>query len=129
MAADGMDERVALLTWVCRSRRFSSMSTEELKLYLLLLVSVVRIGREEQIAWGVLKRGLGESLTAEKIALLGEALGWRGLARVRVIHTSQSGGRQRGDAAPTVYSTVVGLERLKGPASRGPRHGRGKGDG
>lgn len=105
------------------------MSTEELKLYLLLLVSAVRIGQEEQIAWAVLKRGLGESLTAEKIALLGEALSWHGLARVRATHTSKAGGHQRGDAAPTVYSTVFGLERLKGPASRGPRYGRGEGDG
>lgn len=69
-----MDERVTILTAVCRSQWFSSISTEELKLYLLLLISAVRIGEEEQIAWEVLKRGLGESLTVEKIALLGKAL-------------------------------------------------------
>lgn len=63
-----------MLTAVCRSQWFSSISTEELKLYLLLLVSAVRIGEEEQIAWEVLKCGLGESLTVEKIALLGKAL-------------------------------------------------------
>ena len=78
-------------------------------MYLLLLVSAVRIGREERIAWEVLKRGLGESLTAEKIERLGKALGRYGLARVRVTYPSEAGGRQRGDAAPVVYSTVLVL--------------------
>ncbi|MDE2483927.1 MAG: hypothetical protein KGL32_01575 [candidate division NC10 bacterium] len=105
------------------------MSTEELKLYLLLLVSTVRIGEEGQIVWEVVKRGLGESLTVEKIGRLGEALGRHGLARVRVTYPPEVGGRERGDAAPVVYSTVFGLERLRGPASRGRRRGREKGDG
>lgn len=124
-----MNKRVALLTLICRSRWFSSMSTEELKLYLLLLVSAVRIGEEGQIAWEVLKRGLGASLTVKKIERLGEALGRHGLARVRVIYSPEAGGRERGDVAPVVYSTVFGLERLIGPASRGPRRGREKDDG
>lgn len=89
-------------------------------MYLLLLVSAVRIGQEERIDWEVLKRGLGESLTAEKMERLGEALGRYGLAGVRVTYPSEAGGRQRGDAAPTVYSTVFSLERLRGPVSRGP---------
>lgn len=105
------------------------MSTEELRLYLLLLVSAARIGQEERIAWEVLKRGLGESLTTEKIELLGEALGRHGLARVRVTHTSKAGGRQRGDTTPVIYSTVFGLERLSSPSSKGSRHGRGESDG
>ena len=98
-------------------------------MYLLLLASAARIGQEERIGWEVLKRGLGESLTAEKIELLGEALGRYGLARVRVTYSSEADGRQRGDGAPVVYSTVFGVERLRGPASRGLRHGRAKGDG
>ena len=105
------------------------MSTEALKLYILLLVSAVRIGEEGQIAWGVLKRGLGASLTAEKIERLGKALGRHGLARVRMTDPSEAGGRERDDAAPVVYSTVFGLERLRGQASRGPRREREKGDG
>ncbi|MBI2883063.1 MAG: hypothetical protein HYY11_04025 [Candidatus Methylomirabilis oxyfera] len=102
------------------------MSTEELKLYLLLLVSAVRIGEEGQIAWEVLKRGLGESLTAEKIERLGEALGRHGLARVRVTYQSGAGRRERGDAAPVVDFTVFGLERLTGPRSGSFRCGREK---
>lgn len=97
-------------------------------MYLLLLVSAVRIGQEEQIAWEVLKRGLGESLTAEKIERLGHALGRHGLARVRVTYPSEGGGRPRGNAAPVVYSTVFDLERLRGPASRGPRRGQEEGN-
>ena len=124
-----MDERVKLLTRVCQFRWFSSMSTEELKLYLLLLVSAVRIGQEERIGWEILKRGLGESLTAKKIELLAEALGWHELARVRVTYPSGADGRQQGDATPVVYSTIFGLEQLRGPASRSARRRREKGEG
>ncbi len=105
------------------------MSTEALKLYLLLLVSAVRIGQEERIGWEILKRGLGESLTAKKIELLAEALGWHGLAMVRVTYPSEAGGCQQGDATPVVHSTVFGLEQLRGPASRSARRKRGKGEG
>ena len=124
-----MDERVALLTLVCRSRWFASISTEELKLYLLLLVSAVRIGEEEQIAWEVVKRGMGGSVTVETVARLGEALVRYGLARVRVTGAPEVGGRGRGNGVPTVHSTVFGVEQLRGPVSRGPRYRRGKGDG
>jgi len=124
-----MDEQVKLLTRVCQSRWFSSMSTEELKLYLLLLVSAVRIGQEERIGWEILKRGLGESLTAKKIELLAEVLGWHELARVRVTYPSEAGGCQQGDATPVVYSTVFGLKQLRGPASRSARRRREKGEG
>lgn len=118
MAVNGMDERVALLMLVCRTRWFSSMTTEELKLYLLLLVSAVRIGQKEQIAWEVLRRGLGESLTVNKIARLAKELSRHGLARVRVTYPSEAGGRRRQDATPVVDFTVFGLQRLTGPRSR-----------
>lgn len=119
-----MNERVVLLTLVCRSRWFSSMSTEELKLYLLLLVSAVRIGKEGQIAWEVLRRGLGESLTAEKITRLAKALSQYGLAKVHVTCSTEVGERQRQRATPVVGFTVFGLERLTGPRSRISRRGR-----
>jgi len=103
------------------------MSTEELKLYLLLLVSAVRIDQEGQIAWEVLKRGLGESLIVKKIARLAKALSQYGLARVRVTYPSEAGGCQQGDATPVVDFTVFGLERLTGPRSRNSRREREKG--
>lgn len=129
MATDSMDKRVALLKRVCRSRRFLSLSREEVRLYLLLLVSAVRIGQEERIEWEVLKRALGESLTAEKIERLGEALGRHGLARIRVTYPSEAGWRPQQDVTPVVSFTVFGLERLTSPVSRGPRRGRGEGGG
>lgn len=129
MAANAMDERAKLLTRVCESRRFSSMPTEELKLYLLLLVSAVRIGEEGQIAWEILKRGLGESLTAEQIARLAQALSRHGLARMRVIYPSDAGEHQQRDVTPVVYFTVFELKRLGDPESRSPRRRRAKGDG
>jgi hypothetical protein len=129
MAANAMDERVALLTLVCRSRWFLSISTEELKLYLLLLVSAARIGQEEQIAWEVVRRGMGGSVTVETIERLSETLNQYGLARVRVTRAPDVGGRRRGDVAPVVHSTVFGVERLRGPASRGSRLRWRRGDG
>ena len=124
-----MDERVKLLTRVCQFRWFSSMSTEELKLYLLLLVSAVRIGQEELIDWEILKRGLGESLTVKKIELLAEALGWHELARVRVTYPSEAGGCQQKDVTPVVYFTVFELKQPGDPKSRSPRRRRAKRDG
>lgn len=98
-------------------------------MYLLLLVSAVRIGQEERIGWEVLTRGLGESLTTEKIGLLGKALGGHGLARLRVTYPSEAGGHQQRDVTPVVYFTVFELKRLGDPASRSARRRRGKGDG
>lgn len=96
------------------------MSTEELKLYLLLLVSAVRIDREERIDWEVLKRGLGGPLTAERIERLAEALSRHGLARMRVAYPSRAGRREGRDSTPVVYFTLFGLERLRGPMSGSP---------
>ena len=105
------------------------MSTEELKLYLLLLVSSVRIGHEGQIPWGILKRSLGASLTGDKIELLAEALSRHGLARMRVIHSSQEGGHQRKGSTLEVHFTVLGLGRMRGSTSRRRRRRREIGDG
>lgn len=97
------------------------MSTAELKLYLLLLVSAVRIDREERIGWDVLKRGLGESLTAETVERLAEALSRYGLARMRVAYPSGASGREGRSFTPVVYFTVFGLKRSGGATSQGPR--------
>lgn len=97
-------------------------------MYLLLLVSAVRTGQEGQIAWEVLKRGLGEALTVEKIARLAKALSRHGLARVRVTYPSEAGERQRRDAIPVIDFTVFGLQRLTDPRLKSSRRGREKGD-
>ncbi len=88
-----MDERVKLLRRVCRSRWFPSMAREALKLYLLLVVSTVRVGQEGRISWQVLKKALGASLMHKKVDRLAKALKRYGLADVRVIARS---GRGRG---------------------------------
>lgn len=98
-------------------------------MYLLLLASAIRIGQEKRIGWGVLTRGLGESLTAEKIERIAEALSRHRLAMVRVTDPSEAGGRQRGHAAPAVYATVFGLTQLGGPRLRSLQRGRAHGDG
>lgn len=98
-------------------------------MYLLLLVSAVRIGQEERIAWEVLKRGLRGSLTAEKIERLAEALSRHGLARLRVTYPSDAGEHPRKDVAPVVYFTVFGFKQLEGPKSRSLRYRKVTGDG
>ena len=122
-----MDERVKLLGRVCRSRWFSSLSREELKLYLLLLVSTVRMGQEGHIPWVVLKRGLGASLTIEKVERLAQALRRYGLAHLRLIGSSRRPRRPRGDAKVEIRFTVLRFKGIGGQASKGPeRQGEGR---
>ncbi len=118
---NSMDERTKLLRRVCRSRWFPSMSRAELKLYLLLLVSCVRIGREGQISLGVLKRSLGASVTSERIERLAEALRRYGLAHLRLIRSSQRGGRQRGRSSLVVRFTVLRSGQARDPTSGGSK--------
>ena len=122
-----MDERVKALRRVCRSRWFSSLSREELKLYLLLLVSTVRMGQEGQIPWVVLQRGLGASLTIEKVERLAQALRRYGLAHLHLIGSSRRPRRQRGETKIEIRFTVLRFKRLRGQASKdSERQGDGR---
>jgi len=126
---NGMDERVRLLRRVCRSQWFRSISREGLKLYLLLLVSTVRIGHEEQIPWGVLKRSLGASLTIERVERLAEVLRRYGLAHLRLTGLSQRARRQRGGVKLEVCFTVLRSGGARNPTSKRSKQRGESGDG
>jgi hypothetical protein len=124
-----MDERVRLLRRVCRSQWFRSISREGLKLYLLLLVSTVRIGHEGQIPWGVLKRSLGASLTIERVERLAEVLRRYGLVHLRLTGSSHQARRQRGGATPEVRFTVLRSGGARNPTPKGSKQQEESGDG
>jgi hypothetical protein len=105
------------------------MSREELKLYLLLLVSTDKIGREGEISWGVLKRSLGASLTSGRIERLAEVLRRYGLVQLRLIRSSQRGRRLRKGSKREVRFTLLRLVEALGPASRGSKQPRESKDG
>ncbi len=126
---NGMEERIKLLRRVCRSRWFPSMSREELKLYLLLLVTTDKIGREEKISWGVLKRSLGPSFTSGRIKRLTEALRRYGLVHLHLIRSSPRGRRLRKGSKLEVRFSLLRPREGRGPASRGSKQQREGGDG
>lgn len=105
------------------------MSREELKLYLLLLVSTDKIGREGKISWGVLERSLGASLTSGRIERLTEALRRYGLVQLRLIRSSQRGRRLRKGSKLEVRFALLRPGEGRGPASRGSKQQREGGDG
>ncbi len=109
-----MDERVTLLRRVCRSRWFPSMSREELKLYLLLLVSTIRIGREGRISWEILKRTMGASLTRKRTERLAKALRRYGLAHIRRIAPSGRVRDKRREATREVRFLVLRFSVARG---------------
>jgi hypothetical protein len=118
---NGMDERVKLLRRVCRSQWFRSISRKELKLYLLLLVSTGAVGQEGRIAWGVLKRSLGRSLTVGSFERLANVLRRFGLVRLRLSGSSQRFRGQRGGSKLEARFTV-----LRSGGSRDPRRRRSR---
>jgi len=105
------------------------MSREELKLYLLLLVSTRRIGQEGQIPWEVVKRSLGASLTNERFERLAEALRQYGLAHLRLTGSSQRPRRQRGGPRREVRFTILRSGGTRDPTSRDSNHQAESGDG
>jgi len=100
-----------------------------LNLYLILLVSAVKIGREGWIEWGVLQRSMGGRLTRRMVQRLGDALSRRGLAKVRVVRSASGSGRRQKGGAPTVAFAVLDVARTgrSTPAALDPkravRHG------
>jgi hypothetical protein len=100
------------------------MSREALKLYLLLVVSTLVIGKEGRISWEVLKKALGASLIQKKMNRLAKVLKRYGLADIRVIARSERARRPGRRADPEVRFTVFefGVARRRG-AGRPRRQG------
>lgn len=76
-------QKIRLLRQLSGSGILSVLPGKALKLYLLLLVSAERIGREETIDVQIMRRALGHELTRSQLLRIGAALKRRGLATLR----------------------------------------------
>ncbi len=74
--------KVQLLKKLCRAKFFPSLSEEELKLYLFLLVFMDEVGCEKAIDLEALWKVLGPDLNLEKLKRLGAGLKARKLATI-----------------------------------------------
>jgi hypothetical protein len=87
-------QKIQLLRQLSAPEILSSLPGKALKLYLVLLVSAERIGREETIDVQIMRRALGCDLTRRQLLRIGLALERHGLAILRPsCRTLKSGGR------------------------------------
>lgn len=77
-------QKIRLLRQLSESEFLRVLPSNALKLYLVLLVSAERIGREEYIEAQTIRGALGRNLTRRQLLRLGAALGRRGLATLRL---------------------------------------------
>ncbi|MFA4916908.1 MAG: hypothetical protein WC560_09590 [Syntrophales bacterium] len=64
-------EKIEFLEKLNKLNSFSALSTEELKLYVLLLMSARGFNRKEQINLEIIRRAFGEFLTIEQLREMG----------------------------------------------------------
>lgn len=67
-------EKVEILRKVCRLKIFRDLSTDELRLYILLLMFAQGLNKEEQIDMEIIGRAFGELLTIEQLKEMGFSL-------------------------------------------------------
>ncbi|KAF0122938.1 MAG: hypothetical protein FD151_536 [bacterium] len=67
-------EKIEILKKVCRLKIFRNLSTDELKLYILLLTSAQGLNKEEQIDLEIIRRVFGELFTIEQLKEMGFSL-------------------------------------------------------
>jgi len=75
-------DKVQLLKRLCRAKFFPSLSEEELKLYLILLVFMDEVGCEKAVDFETLWRALGPDLNLDKLKRIGAGLETRNLATI-----------------------------------------------
>ncbi len=86
--------KIRLLRQLSGSEILGLLPGKALKLYLVLLVSAKRIGREEAIDVQIIRRSLGCNLTRRQILRIGTELRRSGLAALRLFcRTLKSGDR------------------------------------
>jgi len=97
------------------------MAKEALKLYLLLVVSTVRVGQEGRISWEVLEKGLGASLMRKRMDRLAKVLKRYGLADIRLGGRSGQVRRPGRRADRQVRFTVFEFGAARGRSAGGLR--------
>ncbi|MDI6775858.1 MAG: hypothetical protein QMD03_01225 [Syntrophales bacterium] len=73
-------EKIEILAKLNKLNSFSALSTDELKLYILLLISARELNRKEQIDLEIIRRVFGEFFTIEQLKKMGVSLKRYGLA-------------------------------------------------
>lgn len=117
-------QKIRLLRQLSGSEILSFLPGRALKLYLVLLVSAERIGREETIEVQIMRRALGCDLTRRQLLRIGTALERRGLAVLRPSSRMlKSGGRD--DTLCCRLLDRGGRGTDGGRRARVPRAGRG----
>ncbi|HCX89416.1 MAG: hypothetical protein COW04_04095 [Deltaproteobacteria bacterium CG12_big_fil_rev_8_21_14_0_65_43_10] len=86
-------EKIEILKKVCRLKIFRDLSTDELKLYILLLISAQELNKEEQIDLEVIRRMSGEILTIEGLKEMGFSLKKHKLASLSLSCPEEDKGR------------------------------------
>lgn len=117
-------QKIRILRQLSESEILGFLPGVALKLYLLLLISAERIGREETICVQVLWRGLGRHLTRRQLLRVGTALRRRGLAILRPSpRPLKSGGRDDTLCFRLLNRGSTGTDGAR--KARAPRTGRG----
>lgn len=86
-------EKIEILKKVCRLKIFRNLSTDELKLYILLLTSAQGLNKEEQIDMEIIGRVFGEFLTIEQLKEMGFSLKKHKLASLSFSSPEEDKGR------------------------------------
>ena len=86
-------EKIEILKKVCRLKIFRNLSTDELKLYILLLTSAQGLNREEEIDLEIIRRVFGEPFTIEQLKEMGFSLKKHKLASLSLSCLEEDKGR------------------------------------
>lgn len=84
LLSDREVDKVQLLKKLCRAKFFPSLSEEELKLYLILVVFMDEVGCEKAIDLEDLWKVLGPDLNLEKLKRIGAGLETRKLTTISI---------------------------------------------
>jgi hypothetical protein len=90
-------EKVEILRKVCRLKIFRDLSTDELRLYILLLMFAQGLNKEEQIDLEIIRRAFGELLTIEQLKEMGFNLKKHKLASLSLSCPKEDKGRHTSD--------------------------------
>ncbi|MBI4618902.1 MAG: hypothetical protein HY739_01860 [Desulfobacterales bacterium] len=90
-------EKIEILKKVCRLKIFSALSTDELKLYILLLIFAQGLNKEEEIGLEIIRRVFGEPFTIEHLKEMGFSLKKHKLASLSLSCPKEDKGRYPSD--------------------------------
>ncbi|MEW6616151.1 MAG: hypothetical protein AB1401_11920 [Thermodesulfobacteriota bacterium] len=82
-------EKIEILKKVCRLKIFRNLSTDELKLYILLLIFAQGLNKEEQVDLEIIRRLSGKIYTIEELKEIGFSLKKHKLASLSLSYSKE----------------------------------------